>query len=232
MTPFYLVRLACVSTLMMGAALTGCQRAAFSFQPGQVVSMRVSEESAAAFAPSKPMPPVPAALAAGRGRARTPRHGLAAVPPQQQLQPKPSQRLGTPRMRSQAAAVTNVPQQARPEHRPWAERKAPPRATNSAPRRSKGIALVLALLLGVLGAHQFYLGYIGRGLLYLGISAAVALFAALALLSLAFGGAAAVFFTVAVLLATLLQYWIITDILRVLMGNLMPKNGQYSDKFF
>jgi TM2 domain-containing membrane protein YozV len=33
--------------------------------------------------------------------------------------------------------------------------------------KSKGVAILLALLLGGLGAHKFYMGQIGRGFLYL-----------------------------------------------------------------
>jgi len=46
------------------------------------------------------------------------------------------------------------------------------RAAATAPRyaphpKSKGVAIVLALFLGGLGAHKFYLGQVGLGILYL-----------------------------------------------------------------
>ena len=35
------------------------------------------------------------------------------------------------------------------------------------PEKSVGVAYLLLIFLGVLGAHQFYLGRVGRGVLYL-----------------------------------------------------------------
>jgi TM2 domain-containing membrane protein YozV len=40
-------------------------------------------------------------------------------------------------------------------------------AANSSGNKSRAIAIVLALLLGGIGGHKFYLGRIGTGILYL-----------------------------------------------------------------
>lgn len=37
--------------------------------------------------------------------------------------------------------------------------------TTYRPAKSKGMAILLALLLGGIGAHRFYMGHVGRGLL-------------------------------------------------------------------
>lgn len=39
--------------------------------------------------------------------------------------------------------------------------------TKTSSSKNRIVAAVLALLLGTLGAHKFYLGHIGRGILYL-----------------------------------------------------------------
>jgi len=40
-------------------------------------------------------------------------------------------------------------------------------ATIVRPAKSKGVAILLALLLGGIGAHHFYMGHVFRGFLYL-----------------------------------------------------------------
>lgn len=63
--------------------------------------------------------------------------------------------------------------------------------------KSQVIALVLAALVGVLGVHRFYLGYIGIGVAQL----------------LTFGGCGV---------------WALIDLIRIITGDLKPKNGRYS----
>jgi TM2 domain-containing membrane protein YozV len=46
-----------------------------------------------------------------------------------------------------------------PHHNPYLNPAFPPKST--------GVAYVLWFLLGVFGVHQFYMGKIGRGILYL-----------------------------------------------------------------
>lgn len=66
--------------------------------------------------------------------------------------------------------------------------------------QSQIIALVLCLLLGGLGIHRFYLGYIWQGVVQL----------------LTFGG---------------FGIWVLIDLIRIITGDLKPKDGSYGDTF-
>jgi TM2 domain-containing membrane protein YozV len=67
--------------------------------------------------------------------------------------------------------------------------------------QSQIIALVLCLLVGGLGVHRFYLGYIWQGVVQL----------------LTLGG----FFGI----------WVLIDLIRIITGDLKPKDGSYGDTF-
>ena len=67
------------------------------------------------------------------------------------------------------------------------------------------IAVLLSLVLGVLGIHRFYLGYIWQGILQLVILGGL-VFASLFWLA---------------------WIWVIIDLIRILIGDLKPKNGDY-----
>ncbi|MCC5921365.1 MAG: TM2 domain-containing protein [Cyclobacteriaceae bacterium] len=69
------------------------------------------------------------------------------------------------------------------------------------------VALLLAIFLGGLGIHRFYLGYIGIGIVQL----------LLALLG----------FLIVPLIV--LFIWVLIDIIRIATGALGPKNGEYTD---
>jgi hypothetical protein len=64
--------------------------------------------------------------------------------------------------------------------------------------KSQIVALVLALLVGGLGIHRFYLGYIWQGVVQL----------------LTLGG---------------LGIWALIDLIRIITGDLQPKDGSYSE---
>ncbi len=64
--------------------------------------------------------------------------------------------------------------------------------------KSQIVALVLALLVGGLGIHRFYLGYIWQGVVQL----------------LTFGG---------------FGIWALIDLIRIITGDLQPKDGSYSE---
>ena len=66
--------------------------------------------------------------------------------------------------------------------------------------QSQIIALVLCLLVGGLGVHRFYLGYIWQGVVQL----------------LTFGG---------------FGVWVLIDLIRIITGDLGPKDGSYGDTF-
>ena len=67
------------------------------------------------------------------------------------------------------------------------------------------IAALLALILGLLGIHRFYLGYIWQGILQLVILGGLA-FASLFWLA---------------------WIWVVIDLVRIILGDLKPKNGEY-----
>jgi len=72
--------------------------------------------------------------------------------------------------------------------------------------KSQLLALLLLIFLGGLGIHRFYLGYTGRGILYI----------ALLLTS---------FLIVPAIALTVL---LIIDLVRTITGSLKPKNGEYA----
>jgi TM2 domain-containing membrane protein YozV len=64
--------------------------------------------------------------------------------------------------------------------------------------KSQIVALILALLVGGLGIHRFYLGYIWQGVVQL----------------LTLGG---------------FGIWALIDLIRIITGDLQPKDGSYSE---
>ncbi|RAK65336.1 TM2 domain-containing protein [Hymenobacter jeollabukensis] len=79
-------------------------------------------------------------------------------------------------------------------------------ASPMASGKSQLTAALLCFFLGGLGVHRFYLGYTGRGILYI----------ALAVTSFLIIPAIALFVLV------------IIDFVRILTGGLQPKNGSYA----
>ncbi|WP_217275256.1 TM2 domain-containing protein [Hymenobacter sp. BRD128] len=118
-----------------------------------------------------------------------------------------------------------------------AARQEPAPKASPAHWRTKGIAVLLALFLGGIGAHLFYLGYYGRGTAYL-----VATLVALGLIVVAIvgsiatlygGGAGFVGITIAaVIINSAVSILGLVDIIRIIIGNLKPKNGEYFPGFF
>jgi TM2 domain-containing membrane protein YozV len=66
--------------------------------------------------------------------------------------------------------------------------------------KSQIVALILCLLVGGIGIHRFYLGYIGAGVIQL----------------LTAGGCG---------------IWALIDLIRIITGDLKPKDGNYSQTF-
>lgn len=77
------------------------------------------------------------------------------------------------------------------------QKKESKKATKSG-GKSQLIALILCLLVGTLGIHRFYLGYIGIGIIQL----------------LTFGG---------------FGIWTLIDLIRIVIGDLEPKDGPYDE---
>jgi TM2 domain-containing membrane protein YozV len=81
--------------------------------------------------------------------------------------------------------------------------------------RNQIIAAVLAFFLGWLGIHRFYLGYTGAGIVQL------LLFILGIPLMLIFIG---------YLMILAAWIWVLIDFIRILLGDLKPKGGSYSNK--
>jgi TM2 domain-containing membrane protein YozV len=103
--------------------------------------------------------------------------------------------------------------------------------------RSRGVAFLLAFLLGATGAHLFYLGYNGRGLTYLLLTvAAIVLLSigAVGFVAALFGGGGS-FLTLLLLgaiLASVVSTLALIDAILILTGALRPRNGEYYPRFF
>ncbi|WP_125916464.1 NINE protein, partial [Hymenobacter coccineus] len=113
------------------------------------------------------------------------------------------------------------------------------RAQGELPRqRSRGVALVLALLFGGLGLHLFYLGYYGRGTLYLMLTlVGVLLFSVgtIGLFATILGGSSSGLVGLLIaggILAGIAGVLALIDAVLIATGALQPKNGEYKSRLF
>jgi len=81
--------------------------------------------------------------------------------------------------------------------------------------KSQLIALLLCIFLGFLGIHRFYLGYTGLGIMYL-------LFAIIGIPLSAI--------LIGLPLVAALAILVLIDLIRIIIGSLKPKHGEYSSK--
>lgn len=102
--------------------------------------------------------------------------------------------------------------------------------------KSQIIAALLAILVGYLGIHRFYLGYTWQGLAQLllyggGIGLYIAGIASA--VTAAAGGTVAIptLAIVGLVLLIVGGIWVTVDFIRILMGNLEPKDGGYDRTF-
>ncbi|GAB2966113.1 hypothetical protein GCM10027048_40290 [Hymenobacter coalescens] len=118
---------------------------------------------------------------------------------------------------AKAASVNKAETKAAPTRAEVKEAKAAIKAMHKAAKKANAasplaegksqlVALLLAIFLGGLGVHRFYLGYTGRGILYI----------ALALTSFL------------IVPAIVLFALVIIDIIKIITGSLQPKNGSYA----
>jgi TM2 domain-containing membrane protein YozV len=103
--------------------------------------------------------------------------------------------------------------------------------------RTKGIALLLAFFLGGIGAHLFYLGYYGRAIAYLAATVVGLVFLAIALVmavaSIYGGGAGFIAIaTISTIITAVVSVLALVDLVRIAIGDLKPKNGEYFPGFF
>lgn len=195
-------------TLVVAAtSLTSCSRSNYSFTndaPAYLGSERVRVSTpvaeVAAEASAAPDATLPTSKVATRRPARA--HRVAAV----RLAP-------TTRVAATAPATAEQMPLTKLDHKTLkSELK---RYLAAAPRevqadgKSQTTALILCILLGGIGVHQFYLGYTGRGILRI----------ALALTS----------FLIIPAIVNLVLY--IMDIIKIANGTLKPRDGEYGEKF-
>jgi TM2 domain-containing membrane protein YozV len=104
--------------------------------------------------------------------------------------------------------------------------------------RSRGVAFLLAFLLGGLGLHLFYLGYKGRGLTYLLMTVAAFVLlsiGAVGLVSALFGGNAGGYILLLLtgsVIAGVVSTLALIDAILILTNSLRPLDGEYYPRFF
>ena len=220
----------CCQVLALLLLLGACQRATYSFRapatpPGAPLFASAAPIAAAALPAAEALP----ATIAGRARPRHPRRPRATAPAK-----APAAALTRPNLLQTLAA-------ARTASRTSAHQQPLP-AGEPVRYRSRGIALlllVLPLLVGLpLGLHYFYLGYTGRGILTLALGIVAAVLITLGVVG-AFGAfffdvssSALTLFIIGIILLGVLSLLQLIDIVRIAIGDLKPKNGEYNPRFF
>lgn len=182
-------------------ALTSCSRSNYSFNnnaPAYLGSEQVHPAAAAPVtAAAEPAATSPAAaeLLPTAKLARRAPHASSPVA---------ARTLGKPAATTAAsAAPTKVERKAM---RSFLKKALLAPHTATADGKSQLVALLLLIFLGGLGIHRFYLGYTGRGILYI------------ALLLTSF----------LIVPAIALLVLLIIDLIGLITGSLQPKNGQYA----
>ena len=169
-------------SLALSGLLCSCHRASYQFQVGG------SLEQSEAVSPVIP---------AGKGAVL----GVAGVAPQSRqnvrptsFQKRPPHRLKSATAAAQAPVLTLLlKQDSRRAIKRLLQAISPPDPTPPAGQRSKAVAIVLAVLLGSLGAHLFYLGHRRRAIVYLLVTlAGVGLLASAIPIGAALGGSSAI----------------------------------------
>lgn len=214
----------CLWMLVLAGSVGACQRASYQFQPIDV----------AVYQPASPVPlgesavvtivAPPAAQCSSSQQKARPHRRHAAV----RLRIRPIHAL-RPLVATHAAATASVAVRA-PR-----QRQDPGPVAEPVRYRSQGVAVLLAILSVIylpLSLHNFYLGYYGRGaaaigLLVLGVSLFAAGFA-----GALFGGEALSIAYVGVAILGGWFIWQLSDLVRIILRDLKPKNGDYKPKFF
>jgi hypothetical protein len=104
--------------------------------------------------------------------------------------------------------------------------------------RTRGIAFLLAIFLGGIGAHLFYLGYHKRAVTYLMVSLAGGLLLFVGLVGLllsifsSVGGAYLAALLIGTILLSVVSVLAVVDAIRILTNDLKPKEGEYYQRFF
>lgn len=230
---FCQIRRVAAGTALLVATLSSCQRASYVFQR-------------AGGAP----PPEQATAPAGPAPTVEDSHPKMARPHQSSVgrvtrRPGVRQRAGTVALTTRRPVASEAAARTRP--RPVTARLPahPPEPGVPVRHRSRGLALLLALLpasAGIFGAHRFYLGYYGAGAAFLLAGLVGEALLLLYLVSFLLGVTAATFGTTATvgtgflvagsIILVGLETWTIADAVRIVTGRLLPKAGEYNSRWF
>jgi hypothetical protein len=193
----------CLWMLVLAGSVGACQRASYQFQPIDAVVYQ-------AASPTPLEESAVVTIAAVRLRIR-PIHALRPLFP------------------THATVTASVAARAPRQHQDPGPVAEPVRY------RSQGVALLLAILNVIylpLSLHNFYLGYYGRGAAAIGLLVlGVSLFAA-GFTGALFGGEALSIAYVGVAILGGWFIWQLSDLVRIILRDLKPKNGDYKPKFF
>jgi TM2 domain-containing membrane protein YozV len=211
--------------LLLVVGLGACQRSTYSFQrvaEPEHPAVAVVPDSSSAVIVAPAQQPVSAVSPVVPARHQAKRRVRLAPAPMRRIQSLMTMRSAVQAVRTQTTA--------RSQQDPLPS-QAPERG------RSRGIAFLLAVLLGAFGVHLFYLGYHGRGIAYLAAVAAAFLLLVLAgvgLLASTYGGGGG--FVALALAAGIISVVVnalsLIDAVMILTNNLRPKNGEYYPRFF
>jgi TM2 domain-containing membrane protein YozV len=210
--------------LLLAVSLGACQRATYQFQqlaatPYQVPSRTLLPDSLLNIFEA----PAPTPLRA-TARPRRTHH---------------SARFALVAKISQATRLAKLPQAAASASVAHGHSKPHPLPTDEPlHHRTRGTAFLLALFLGGIGSHLFYLGYHKRAVTYLLLTLAGGLLffiGAVGLLLTLFssgGGAYAIALLLGAVLLSAVSALAVIDAIRILTDNLKPKDGEYYPRFF
>ncbi|MDO7885398.1 TM2 domain-containing protein [Hymenobacter cheonanensis] len=215
--------------LLTLVALGACQRASYSFQASSAGWPPLPTATApdAGVAPAR-LRDTPLPLAAWQ-RTRPLRQNKKAAAVRKQAKSLTKLQQWLPTLLKQPAVAYAKAQDV--------SKQQPGPADTTPHRRTKGIALLLALFVGGIGGHLFYLGYYGRGTAYLAATAAGFLLLVVAVIgsiaTLYGGGAGFMGLAIAgVILSSVVSLLSLIDMVRIITGDLKPRNGEYFPRFF
>ena len=226
----------CLSVL---CAISGCGRASYVFKPDALAYHGTAPEViVVAPAEAAATSGIPAATLVPEMMPHLPRqihHRHAAGRTIRDLRPlfRHSVRVAAGSEKTQVASAKRM--------QPNAPRKAISHQSSSlstSPRhRSRAVAVILAVLLGVLGAHLFYLGYHGqalRNLLFTLVGVTLGLLA-IPIANVAGSGLGGALIGVAVLcsgvgVVAAIFVSSLVDAVRILTNDIQPANGSYNSR--
>ncbi|MCC3159127.1 TM2 domain-containing protein [Hymenobacter sp. 15J16-1T3B] len=191
--------------LLAVATFASCSRAQYAFTPAPSAYHAVAVEAPAPATMEAIAPPAPAAPAADLMASAAP------AAPAARPAAAPSRPAAPVTVPGAANAVAPATRKAlhREVRQAVKQARRQAAAAPAAEGKSQLTALLLEIFLGIFGVHRFYLGYTGRGLLYI----------ALLLTSWLI-----IPFLVLAVLTTI-------DLVLIITGDLKPKNGEYAKTF-